>query len=56
MSKNLDFVPQSHKDWNHISGQIWQNTMVMLMFLLEMSLIQCKFTFLVTFYAFMINR
>ena len=24
MSKNLDFVPQFHKDWNHISGQIWQ--------------------------------
>ena len=32
MSKNLDFVPQSHKDWNHISGQIWQNTMVVLIF------------------------
>ena len=38
MSKNLDFAPQSHKDWNHKSGQIWQTTIVMLMFLFEMSL------------------
>ena len=49
MSKNLDFVPQFHKDWNQISGQIWQNTMVMLMFLFELSLIQCKITSLVIF-------
>ena len=35
MSKNLDFVPQSHKDWNHISGQIWQTTIVMVMFYLK---------------------
>ena len=37
MSKNLDFVPQSHKDWNHISGQIWHTTIVMLMFLFEIT-------------------
>ena len=48
MSKNLDFIPQSHKDRNHISGQIWQTTIVMLMFLFEMSLIQRKITFEVT--------
>ena len=33
MSKNLDFVAQSHKDQNHISGQIWQTTIVMLIFI-----------------------
>ena len=49
MSKNLVFVPQSHRDWNHISGQIWQTTIVMLVFLFEMSLIQRKITFGVTF-------
>ena len=32
MSKNLDFVAQSHKDRNHISGQIWQTTVAMLIF------------------------
>ena len=32
MSKYLDFVAQSHKDRNHISGQIWQTTVVMLIF------------------------
>ena len=32
MNKNLDFVPLSHKNWNHISGQIWQTALVMLMF------------------------
>ena len=37
MSKNLGFVPQSHTDWNHKSGKIWQTTIVMLMFLFEMS-------------------
>ena len=42
MSKNLDFVPQSHKDWNHISGQILQTTIVMVMFLFEMSLFNAK--------------
>ena len=49
MSKNLDFVPQSHKDRNQISGQIWQTTILMLMFLFEMSSIQRKITFVVTF-------
>ena len=42
MSKNLNFVPQSYKDWNHISGQIWQTTIVMRMSLFEMSLFNAK--------------
>ena len=42
MSKNLDFVPQSYKDWNHLSGHIWQTTIVMVMFLFEMSLFNAK--------------
>ena len=29
MGKILDFVAHSHKDQNHISGQIWQATVVM---------------------------
>ena len=33
MSKKLDFVPQSHKDRKHISGQIWQTTIVILIFI-----------------------
>ena len=32
MSKNLDFIAQSHQDRNHISGKIWQTTVVMLIF------------------------
>ena len=42
MSKNVDFVPQSHNDRNHILSQIWQTTIVMLMFLFEMSFIERK--------------
>ena len=42
MSKNVDIVPQSHKDQNHILSQIWQTTIVMLMFLFELSFIQRK--------------
>ena len=49
MSKNLDFLPQSHKDRNHISGKIGQTTIVMLVFLFEMSFIQGKITFGVIF-------
>ena len=49
MSKNVDFVLQSHKDRNHISGQIWQTTIARLMLLFEMSFIQRKITFGVTF-------
>ena len=32
MGKNLDFVAQSHKDRNHILDQIWQTSVVMLIF------------------------
>ena len=49
MSKNLDFVPQSNKDPNHILDQIWQTTIVMLMFLFGMSFIQRNITFGATF-------
>ena len=56
MSKKLDFVPQSNKDRNPISGQIWQTTIVMAMFLFVMSFIQRKITFRVTFQTLMINR
>ena len=45
MSKNLDFVPQSYKDRNHILSQIGQTKIVMLMFLYEMSFIQRKIIF-----------
>ena len=45
ISKNLDFVPQSHNDRNHILSQIWQTTIVMLMFLFEIWFIQRKITF-----------
>ena len=56
MSKNLEFLPQSHKNWNPTSGQIWQTTSVVLMFLFEMSFIQRKTTFGVTFQTYMLNR
>ena len=35
MSKNLNVVAQSHNDRNHISGQIWQTAIVMLMFFIS---------------------
>ena len=56
MSKKLNFVPQFHKNRNHISGQIWQTTLVMVMFLFEMSFIQRKITFRVAFQTLKVNR
>ena len=45
MDKNLDVAPQSHKNQNHILSQMWQTTIVMLMFLFEISFIQRKIIF-----------
>ena len=42
MSKNLDFVAQFYKDRNHISGQIWHATLVMLNFYMKCRLYNTK--------------